>query len=309
MAIAVIGVSCGEDVPLPVLPNPPGLTALVGEFSGAVNTAPMQSLAALTRPMAVFGVTLAGLAGPLRGKTMEWNATTDVLDTTARAGAPATALRVIMYTIDPLTLRPVEPLVEVGYVDLFAHGNFPDSTSIRFLVTGTTGGTSVVGDFVAHTHDTPLDTLRLNGFVTDGTERLDFVIPYVRAPNDHSLMVTDFDLAAPATRIHQRAALPPPTDSTLATELTFTFEGAAILSVSFVTVSAGGAMSGEQEVGVNGVLFATSVITGTSAVVTGPGGRTATPDEIAAVNALHALSVQVAVFIEFPVLNLYGCGC
>ena len=310
VAIAVIGVACGEDEP-PALPNPPGITALVTQFSAAVNTTPMQSLAALTRPMLVFGVNLANLAGPLLGKTIEWNVTTDVVDTTARAGAPAAATRVILYTINPLTLRPVEPLVEVGYVDLFPHSNFPDSSSIRFLVTGTTGGTTVVGDFLAHAHENASDAAQVNGFVTNGTERLDFVLPYVKESDSHTTLVTDFDLSAPATRIHHRSALPNTTDTTLATDLTFTFEGQQVLSLSSpVAVSSAGAVTGTGSTGVNGAPFATWTITATgSLTITGPGGRAPTAEESAAITAMHALAMQLALFVEFPVLRLYGCGC
>jgi len=51
---------------------------------------------------------MAALLPPaLMGKTFEWNFTTLQYDTTARAGAPATGVRFILYAINDLTaLRP-----------------------------------------------------------------------------------------------------------------------------------------------------------------------------------------------------------
>src|SRR5262245_24397512 len=52
------------------------------------------------------------------GDTYEWDTTSDVYVATARTGGPANGVRFILYAINPITQTPVEPLVEVGLVDL-----------------------------------------------------------------------------------------------------------------------------------------------------------------------------------------------
>ena len=311
VAIAAVGVACGDDPPPPaVLPNPAGIASLMSEASAAVNTTPMQSLGALTLPLTAFGVNLTTLAGPLMGKTIEWNVTTDVVDTTTRAGAPANATRVILYSINPLTLKPIEPLVEVGYVDLFPHSDFPDSSSVRFLVTRTGTGAGVVGDFLGHAHDNATDAAQVNGFITNGTERLDFILPYTLVANNFTLMSAPFDLTAPATRIYHRSFLPKLGDSSVAAEVSFPMAPDSVVHRSFLTVSAAGAITGSIEVSLRGgVLFGTGTVGATGTTLRGPGGRALTAEESAAINGMHGLAGQLALFVQFPVLRLYGCGC
>ncbi len=116
------------------------------------------------------------------GKTFEWNVTTDVYEPTTRTGAPSTGVRFILYAVDPLTSMPVEPLVEVGYVDL----NDESTVSVAKLhvtVAGL-GGTPVYVDYrvtleslsatsaritstgyITNRASSP-DTLRFNGVIT-----------------------------------------------------------------------------------------------------------------------------------------------
>ena len=312
-AVVALGVSCGEDEEPPVLPNPAGLTTQVNLFRAVVNTPAMQSLGALAIPMETFGLGLADLANAaMQGKTIEWNVTTDVLDTTARAGAPANATRVILYAINAATRRPVEPLVEVGYVDLFAHSDFPDSSSVRYLVSDSSTVPIVLADFLAHAHDNVGDTARVNGFVSNGTGRFDFAFPYRALPATQTVFDGNLDLVAPASRIRHRSSLEPSTDSAFASQVILAFEGDSVTSISYMTASASGALTGDQVVGVGGLfgpVFAEATRTAGGVTVTGPGGRALTTDERAAIDAMHNLAMDLALNVQRPILTTYHCGC
>ncbi len=312
-AIVGLGVACGEDEEPPVLPNPAGITAQVNLFRAVVNTPAMQSLGALAIPMETFGLSLADLANPaMQGQTIEWNVTTDVLDSTARAGAPANATRVILYAINAATRRPVEPLVEVGYVDLFAHSDFPDSSSVRFLVSDSSAVPIVLADFLAHAHDNTGDTARVNGFVSNGTGRFDFAFPYRALPATQTVFDGNLDLVSPASRIRHRSSLEPSTDSAFAAQVIGAVDGDSVTSISYMIASASGALTGDQDVGVGGLsgpLFAHATRTAGGVTATGPGGRALTAEERAAIDAMHFLALDFALNVQRPILTTYHCGC
>ena len=88
----------------------------------------------------------AGLFPPtVVGKTFEWNLTTAAYEPTARTGAPVNGVRFILYAVDPLSHLPVDPLVEVGYVDLNDEGT-ANLAKVHVTVAGV-GGTPVYVDY------------------------------------------------------------------------------------------------------------------------------------------------------------------
>ena len=48
-------------------------------------------------------------------------------------GAPANGVRFVLYAVDPVMLRPVEPVVEVGYADIIDQST-ASTTDIRVKV-------------------------------------------------------------------------------------------------------------------------------------------------------------------------------
>jgi hypothetical protein len=132
--------------------------------------------------------TLGLIPQELKGKTFEW----DTLPgherhyvVTDRPGAPADGVRFILYAVNPLTHRPAEPLVEVGYVDL--HDLSVDNTrSLRIVVAGVDGTPVYVDYTVAGTITPGQFTASANGFISNGES------------GDASKLLT-FDLAATLT--------------------------------------------------------------------------------------------------------------
>jgi hypothetical protein len=129
--------------------------------------------------------TLGLIPDELKGKTFEWDVATHHYVVTDRPGAPADGVRFILYAINPITRRPAEPLVEVGYVDL--HDLSVDTTrSLRIVVAGVDGTPVYVDYTVAGTVTPGQFTASANGFISNGES------------GDASKLLT-FDLAATLT--------------------------------------------------------------------------------------------------------------
>ncbi|MEN8376870.1 MAG: hypothetical protein ABFS34_15685 [Gemmatimonadota bacterium] len=114
----------------------------------------------------------------LLGKTFVWGGTGYVPDDTL-PGAPANGVRFIAYAINPLTRLPVEPLVEVGYLDLTDDGS-PASTRLGILLVDTSGASDVtlvdyfIDVSIQVVGETVTVTLLARGFVSDGTQTVTF---------------------------------------------------------------------------------------------------------------------------------------
>src|SRR5690606_6305582 len=78
------------------------------------------------------------------GKTFTWDVDTDTyeLSDPPREGAPGNGVRFVLYQLDEGTGMPVEPLAEVGYVQLTQTGTAQTSSATVQVVTS--GGTTVM---------------------------------------------------------------------------------------------------------------------------------------------------------------------
>ena len=114
----------------------------------------------------------------LLGVTFEWNFAEGHYVPTERANAPADGVRFILYAIDPLTHVPIDPLVETGYLDLTDEGG---QTSTRVRIEVVSGGVTLVDYFISLSYailgenDISV-TAAAEGFISDGQDRLDFVL-------------------------------------------------------------------------------------------------------------------------------------
>ena len=101
------------------------------------------------------------------GTTYEWDVNTDAYVATSRTGAPANGVRFILYAVSSITLTPVEPLVEVGLVDLMDESTL-GSLRLHIRVQGV-GGTPTYLDYTAVvvSNATSL-TATVNGSLSNG---------------------------------------------------------------------------------------------------------------------------------------------
>lgn len=112
------------------------------------------------------------------GKTFTWDVDTDAyeLSDPPREGAPGNGVRFVLYQVDPEFGMPVEPLVEVGYVQLTQTGTAQTSSATVQVVTS--GGTTVMEytATVGGTEQAP--AFGIEGYVGTGANQLTFELSF-----------------------------------------------------------------------------------------------------------------------------------
>jgi hypothetical protein len=104
---------------------------------------------------------------PILGTSFEWDTAGDVYVATSRTGAPTNGVRFYLYSINPLTHQPTEPLAEVGYVDLMDESS-GNTLRLHIQIKGS-GGTPTYLDYVATIVSTTTRfTATINGTLTNG---------------------------------------------------------------------------------------------------------------------------------------------
>lgn len=135
----------------------------------------------------------------LQGRTLEYDPAQRRYVPGTRSGAPANGTRFILYAVDPLTDRPVVPLVETGYADVTRTITNAAITARLEAYSVASPGASAVKriDYAASLSGTvTTPQVRITGFATDGTDRLDFTL------------TTLVDLAAGRVTVTNEAAVP-----------------------------------------------------------------------------------------------------
>ena len=206
------------------------------------------------------------------GKTFEWDFGTESYAATARAGAPSTGVRFILYAIDPLTGYPANPLVEVGYLDLIDETG-SGSPKLHVIVAGV-GGTPVYVNYTVTITSQSLTSARITtaGYITNGASSPDSVRfngTVTASGSQTNLTVTEdvsFDVNSRDIHVRnwQRVTL---TQSTLSLKISFRFEhgGEAVTLEGTLDVDeTTGTVSGTITSKVDGGLFATCTVNGTS---------------------------------------------
>ena len=149
--------------------NPLAQSSALRPYAQGVETSRMVS-----RVLPALVGTSAALFPPgVVGKTFEWNVTTDMYEATARAGAASNGVRFILYAVDPLTHAPVEPVVEVGYVDLVDESS-GNTARLHVTVAGVSGSPVYV-DYTVAVESTSMTSGRKSaaGYITNGASSPD----------------------------------------------------------------------------------------------------------------------------------------
>jgi hypothetical protein len=119
-------------------------------------------------PMAIF-------PADLLGATFVWNTGQGYVEDPNATGAPANGIRLILYTVNPLTREPVQPLDPRGYLDITDESTV--STDALHLVAVWEDVTYL--DYVASAVTTTSSlTLSAEGFVSNGTDQVDFDLTF-----------------------------------------------------------------------------------------------------------------------------------
>jgi len=238
------------------------------------------------------------------GTTYTWNATTlqyEANDPAVLPGAPSNGVRFILYALDlggqPIATQPI------GYADLMdeSSGNAqtlhilvvgtttdPPVTYLDYTVSGTVGATSASGTVV--------------GFISDGTQRLDFNVAIAQTTGSATFDIR-FDVNATDSHVRLRMTLTAPDQNTLRLAIDFRLQfGTEVVTVrgtetvDLVTLST----SGTVTVLVGGGIYATITETDGSIPCAGGGGQELTADDL---TALHAIFDAIATtFQQFDAL-------
>ena len=216
------------------------------------------------------------------------NTRTYVPDPT-RAGAPPNGVRFILYEAavngDPIPTR------EIGFADLTDEGrSSPNTASVRLVVV--TGGVTRLSYSFELTGSLEAASVAVRGFLSDGTERLEFSINTSqqlfgrggKATLDATLTVPqhDFTVTAKAEGVAGEANADGKVDLT-------------IRSGSDVIVARGQTVEGQLDASftVNGQLLATATGDPRSPVIRGEGGRELTDEEQHALGAIVSMADSV----------------
>ena len=248
--------------------------------------------------------TLKRTAGPLGvtippsalGTTYEWDEANDQYFAGSRTGAPANGIRIILYSVNPLSGTIVEPAQEIGYADIVDNGT-ANSYGLTVTVVGTDQVTyadyTVSATFTPDVVSPTLITAAADGFVTNGTNRLDFTATASAdlVTNSVHFNITRFELNNPDVQFTLDLDVLFGTVPSNTVNIVFDFA----ISSRGQTVGADGTIalntvtqdaSAAAQVTVNGETFATIQGNTTSLLITGPGGRALTGAELAAVRDL-----------------------
>jgi len=215
---------------------------------------------------------MGAIPSEILGTTYAWDAATDTYVASDADGAPSTGVRFLLYAVDPVTNRPVEPVVEVGYVDVLDHSTVT-TTAIEVKVVS---GSTIYLDYnISATGTESSGKITVSGFAFNGATRADFTLTLTSSQSLYSL---DYSLKVPSRKLSLdwTATIANISQEDLALTLDFAIAGP---NGNVRLVGTMGASGGTFTVKVNGSPFATITLEGATAVITGANGGSLTPEE------------------------------
>ena len=237
----------------------------------------------------------AAIPSEVAGVTFEYNGTDYV--PTDRTGAPSNGVRFLIYAVNPITLQPVTPLQEVGYVQLT---DLSGSTTQAARVMVVSNAITYLDYTVTATETVSGGRITVAGYATDGQQRANVSLRATVNQSAGLSLVYSVDVPQRDVSIDltmTTSGLDPET-SQISIDLG--------MSGPNGTVSMSGQFSGDGGtilVRVNGDVFAHVTSSGVGEpVITGADGQPLTPEEEAAFQNIFALTGDA--FITFDVMLL-----
>jgi len=262
----------------------------LGAAQAAVAAAPFDPTSAAQARTAVQRVRALHAAGPsfgsagslaifpadLLGATFVFNPDTDRYEEDpAATGAPADGIRLILYAVDPVLGRIIEPPDPVGYLDL-RDVSSPSSDALRIVAV--IEGVTYLDYTASATQTTSSVTIAAEGFLSDGTDQLDFDLSFVVSNGGVSL---DYLLSSGGNSVRLEASFTEQGDDQFEATLTVEGDGDTVVMHIEVTPST---LSGQ--ITYNGDVAVTITGTPDDPVFARPDGTPLTQQEL---NALFLL--------------------
>jgi len=232
----------------------------------------------VTAPSFGSSASLALFPADLLGKTFVFNPALEryEIDDTA-TGAPADGVRLILYAVDPVLRQILEPLDPVGYLDLI---DVSTASSDALRLVAVIEGETFLDYTASVTQTTSSATIAAEGFLSDGTDQVDFDLSLTATLAGVSL---DYLLSAGGNSVHLEASFSGGGEDEFEATLTIEGDNTIVLSVTVTpsTVSGEITYNGDVAVTISGgpdeVTFAR------------PDGTPLTAQEISALEALGAI--------------------
>ena len=222
---------------------------------------------------------LALFPADLLGKTFVFNPALEryEIDDTA-TGAPADGVRLILYAVDPVLRQILEPLDPVGYLDLI---DVSTASSDALRLVAVIEGETFLDYTASVTQTTTSTTIAAEGFLSDGTDQVDFDLSLSAGLNSVSL---DYLLSAGGNSVHLEASFSGGGEGEFEATLTVQGDGDTVILTVTVTPST---VSGE--ITYNGDVAVTISGGPDEVTFTRPDGTPLTQQEINALEALGAI--------------------
>ena len=241
-----------------------------------------RQIAALV-PAGGSGIQASVVAIPsaVAGKTFVWDESTDTYVASDLSGAPSNGVRFLLYAVDPVTLRPVEPVVEIGYVDVIDQST-SSLANVRIKVVE--GDVTYLDYQVVVSGTTSSGLITISGFAFNGTTRANFTLKNTVSENNGGIVIVlDYSLDIPSRGLSvDWTATFGAVSGSLTLDLTVSGPNGDVRLVGTKGADGGGTFT----VKVNGDTFATITVTAGTLVVTGATGDPLTPDEEQALEAV-----------------------
>ncbi len=253
----------------------------------------------------------SGLSTPERipvgllGKTFRWNeqATPPGYEIDPDAtDAPANGVRFILYAVDPILQQPINPLNEIGYLDIVDTSSFP-TISIS-MTAHITGRGDLLDVAVTGTFGQTSFTLNTNGFVSNGQQQLDFGLSVSGTTQDVNFDFT-FSFATFSARLQFEGQVVEDNLGSGSMTVTFTDTSNRGNVVFSISVDSQGVIGQGSGVTMNGDPVA--IITGTvdDPQITNADGDPLTPAELQALGELfHGIGDVFEMFMDIFIFSL-----
>ena len=295
----------GDNFGIPGAPAPAAVELLQAaahptkpDFSERISAAASEFLATSAAPAVVL------IPEDYRGLTLTYTGEGGYAVNEDLTDGPTNGIRFILYAVNPITHEITEPLTEIGYADLT-----DESTEVVAAIglAVVSGGVTYLDYNVTLSGTFVNPTFTIAGFVTDGTDQVDFTLTHGYEVNiagitvdiGYEIDVNDFsmDVTLEIVRTGDQAEV-------VAVDISFT-DGNDTVTIAGSTDGGVGTL----EVRGNGVLFATITITETSVTVVNGEGEPLTEQEIATLQELIEIIDEAGDLCEdllHPVEFLFG---
>jgi hypothetical protein len=266
-------------------------SALVASSAALALSPPSKASARYARKIAALvpaggsGIQASVVAIPseVAGKTFVWDESTDTYVASDLSGAPSNGVRFLLYAVDPVLYRPVEPVVETGYVDVIDQST-SSLANVRIKVVQASV-TYLDYEVVASASASSV-LVTIDGFAFNGTTRANFTLKNTVSESDGGVVLSlDYQLDVPSRNlsVDWTATFANISETEVAVTLDLAVSGP---NGDVRLVGTSGVDGGTFTVKVNGDTFATITLSGNTLVITGVSGDPLTPDEEQAVETV-----------------------